>query len=78
MALQEFPLPIQGFSEGVGVGDTPQQFSGYLNNVRPLDTLERRLRLGQRPGLDKKYSQQIAGLSGPIVAIGSVSYVEVA
>ena len=71
----EFPPPIRGFSEGFDVSDTPNEYSGYMNNVRPVDTLERKLRLGQRPGLDKAYAQQIASLSGPVVDICSVTTV---
>jgi hypothetical protein len=71
----EFPPPIKGFSEGFDVSDTPNEYSGYMNNVRPVDTLERKLRLGQRPGLDKAYAQQIANGVGAIVAICSVSVV---
>jgi len=72
----EFPPPIRGFSEGFEVASTPQEYSSYMNNVRPIDTLESKIRLGQRPGLDKAYSQQIASLEGPVVAICSVSVVE--
>jgi hypothetical protein len=72
----EIPLPLKGFSEGVEISKTPAEYSPYMNNVHPFDTLDGRLRLGQRPGLDKAYSQQIAGESGPVVAICSVSVVE--
>lgn len=73
MANKTFPLPIKGFSEGLDVKDSPPNTSGYMNNVIVVDVLERRLRLGQRPGVDKKYTQQIAGVSGPIVALCSVT-----
>ena len=32
--------------------------------------------LGQRPGLDKKYSQQIGGTPSPIVAMCSVTVID--
>lgn len=72
----EFPQPVKGYSEGLDVSKTPSEYSSYMNNVRAIDTLERKLRLGQRPGLDKAYAQQIAGLVGPVVAICSVTVVE--
>lgn len=72
---QEFPPPMKGYSEGFDVSDTPNEYSSYMNNVRPVDTLERKLRLGQRPGLDKAYTQQIASVAGPIVEILSVTVV---
>ena len=71
----EFPLPIKGFSEGLEVSKTPGEYSPYMNNVRPFDVLDNRLRLGQRPGLDKAYLQQIASVAGPIVEILSVTVV---
>ncbi|KKM25047.1 hypothetical protein LCGC14_1598840, partial [marine sediment metagenome] len=39
--------PIKGISKGLPVDKEPPTTSGYMNNVRPIDTLERRLRLGQ-------------------------------
>ena len=49
----ELTPPIRGISKGLPVDKEQPTTSGYMNNVRPIDTLERRLRLGQRPGLDK-------------------------
>lgn len=70
-----FDSPIKGFSEGFSVDQTPPGYSSYMNNVRIVDTLDRKLRIGQRPGLDKKYSQLLAGVAGPVVDIGSVTIV---
>jgi hypothetical protein len=39
-----------------------------MNNVRPIDVLERQLRLGQRPGLDKWSTDQIGAAEQPVVA----------
>lgn len=69
------PPPIKGFSEGFNVEDAPREYSGHINNVRPISTLSGKLILCQRPGLDKKYAQLIAGVAGPVVAICSVSVV---
>ena len=72
----EFQIPIQGFSEGLVVRDTPGVFSGDMNNVRPTDTINRRLRIGQRPGLSKVFTTQIASALSPVVVIGSITVVD--
>lgn len=62
--------PIKGISKGLPVDKEPPTTSGYMNNVRPIDTLERRLRLGQRPGLDKwGAGTQIGSSEQPVVAM---------
>ena len=71
----ELPPPIQGISKGVPVDKESPATSGYMNNVRPVDTLERRIRLGQRPGLDKWSTDQIGAVEQPIVAMCFVSAV---
>ena len=75
MALEEIPLPIRGVNYSIPEDKTPGTYSPYMLNVRPFDTLENKIRLGKRPGLDKIYSQQIATLSGPVIEICSVSVV---
>lgn len=65
----ELTPPIKGVSKGLPVDKEPPTTSGYMNNVRPVDSLERRLRLGQRPGLDKwGAGTQIGDSEQPIVA----------
>ena len=76
MANFQFPIPIKGISEVLPVAVSPADTSGYMNNVFPRDTLERRLRIGQRPGLEKKFSQQISGLEAPIVALLEVTFLD--
>ena len=76
MANKEFPLPINGVNYGLLVDKTPAQFSGYMNNVFPRDVLERRIRLGQRPGLDKVFSQQIGGEENPVIELLFVTVVD--
>ena len=51
----------------------PSLTSGHINNVRPRDTFEKRIRIGQRPGLDKWSTDQIGGSPNPIVFLLSVS-----
>lgn len=70
----EWQAPILGLSKGFSVDKESPLTSGYMNNIRPIDTLEKRIRLGQRPGLDKwGDGDQIGGASSPIVAICIVS-----
>ena len=77
MANRSFPLPIKGFSEGLSVEVAPPLTSGYLNNVRAMDVLERKVRIGKRPGLKKLYSQQIGNAtSHPCLILLSVTVVE--
>ena len=71
--MAEFALPLQGFSSGFPVDKQQTMTSGHINNCRPIDVLEKRLRIGQRPGFEKLYAQQIAGVAGPIVAVCSVT-----
>ena len=65
----ELPSPIQGISKGVPVDKESPATSGYMNNVRPVDTLERKIRLGQRPGLDKWSTDQIGASEQPVVCM---------
>lgn len=71
----ELPAPIQGVSKGVPVDKESPATSGYMSNVRPVDCLESRIRLGQRPGLDKWSATQIGASEQPIVAMCFVSSV---
>ena len=72
----EWPTPIRGISRIVTVEKELQQFSGYMSNVRPTDVLENRIRIGQRPGLDKWSTNQVGGAELPVVAMCVVSSVE--
>ncbi len=69
----ELTPPIKGISKGLPVDKEMPTTSGHMNNVRPIDTLERRLRLGQRPGLDKWSNQQIGAAEQPVVAMAVVA-----
>lgn len=69
----EIQAPIKGTSKGVSVDKEPPNTSGYMNNVRPEDVLEKRIRLGKRPGLDKWSDTQVGGAEFPIVAMCVVS-----
>ena len=72
----ELPPPLKGVSKGLPVDKEPITTSGYMNNVRPVDSLERRLRLGQRPGLDKwGAGTQIGASEQPVIAMCVVAAV---
>lgn len=76
MANKEFELPIRGVSEGLPPDKQEQLTTGYMNNMIPRGVLERKIRLTQRPGLDKVYTQQVGGADAPIVWIGSIVVVD--
>ena len=74
--MQELIPPIKGVSKGLPVDKEPPTTSGYMNNVRPVDVLERQLRLGQRPGLDKwGAGTQIGDAEIPVIAMCIVAAV---
>ena len=68
--------PLKGIFKGSASGDLPSLTSEYMNNVRPRDVLENKIRLGQRPGLDKwGAGTQIGADAQPVVFMISVSSV---
>jgi len=70
------PFPFKGLDKGRVTSQQPEGTSPDLNNVRPYDVLDNRARGGQRPGLDKIYSQQISGETIPIVTLLSVTIID--
>lgn len=69
-------LPLKGINKGVAVCYVPTEYSSDMMNVRPVDVLDKRVRLGKRPGLKKwGAGTQIGGSSQPVVAITSVASV---
>jgi len=70
-------FPLKGLFKGSKTEAQPKGTTFDLNNARPLDTLDDRLRGGQRPALDKwGAGTQIGSAEQPVVAICSVSSVE--
>ena len=65
----EMTPPIKGVSKGLPVDKEQPTTSGYMNNVRPVDVLEKQLRLGQRPGLSKWSETQIGDSEQPVVCM---------
>ena len=47
-----------------------------MDNMYPRGTLEKKIRLTQRPGLDKIFDQQIGGDSAPIITMCSITTVD--
>jgi len=76
MANISFVPPIKGLHKGGPVSAQPQYTSPDLLNVRVYDVLENRARMGQRPGLKKWGDGDIIGEGNPIVALLSVTYME--
>lgn len=76
MPIQEIPLPLGGFSEGFQADKQEVTSSAYMNNCRPRDVLDNKIRIGQRPGLKKAYSQQIGESAANVVALLSVTTVD--
>ena len=71
-----FQLPIKGTFKGGSVEQGPALTSGYMNNVRARDVLENRVRIGQRPGLDRwGDGDQVGAAEQPVVAMCTVSSV---
>ena len=72
----QLTFPFSGIDKGRAASNQSPDTSPDMNNVRVYDVLDNRARGGQRPGLDKRYSQQIGGGTAPIVAICSVTVVD--
>lgn len=69
-------LPLKGINKGVAVCYVPTEYSSDMMNVRPIDVLDKRLRLGKRPGLKKwGAGTQIGSSAQPVVDICSVAIV---
>lgn len=77
MSQVRFNLPLQGIHKGGAVVQSPSLTSGYMNNVRVRDVLENRVRIGQRPGLDKWGDGDLIGdtAGSPVIAFCVVSTV---
>ena len=68
--------PIKGVFRGSLTGHAPELTSEVMNNVRPVDVQEKRVRIGQRPGLDKwANGTQVGAAEQPVVAMCFVSSV---
>lgn len=71
-----FQLPIKGLHLGGSVEAGPAMTSGHMNNIRARCVLENKVRICQRPGLDKwGDGDQVGAAEQPVVCIISVSSV---
>ena len=76
MAHINMQLPIKGVHKGGSVEVSPALTSGHMNNVRARDVLENKIRIAQRPGLDKwGDGDRVGAAEDPVVCIISVSSV---
>ena len=69
-------FPYEGIDKGRALNEQPQMTSPHMNNIRPYDVLDNRMRGGQRPGLDKwGNGDQVGAAEQPVVAMCIVSSV---
>ena len=74
--MAEILPPIRGLYRGSLTGHAPDLTSEQLNNVRPVDQQEKRIRIGQKPGLDKwGNGTQIGAAEQPVVSMCFVNSV---
>ena len=70
MPRVELRFPIKGVNKNWSNSEQPPITSPDMNNVRPIDTSESRMRGGQRPGLEKWGDGTLIGaLYFPVVAM---------
>jgi len=71
------PFPSEGLNEGLPAQDQPVGTSFSLNNVRPFDISDERVRGGQRPGTSLAFSTRIVG-DYPIIKMVQIvcTYIE--
>ena len=69
-------FPLKGLDKGGPTEGQPPLTSPAMDNVRPFDVFDQRARGGQRPGLDKKYEQQVGSSTQPISKLLSVTTVK--
>ena len=65
------PFPVEGLVEGVASQDQAVRTSFSLQNVRPFDVSDERIRGGKRPGSVKAYTTQIVG-DYPVIKMDSI------
>ncbi len=72
-------FPVRGINKSRLPDEQPEATSPDINNVRPFDIADDRVRGGQRAGMVKRYSERVSGVSAPapIVAMCEVSVTEI-
>ena len=70
MPRVEVKFPLLGINKNFANSEQPPVTSPAMNNVRPTDVSETRVRGGQRPGLDKWGDGDLIGAADyPVVAM---------
>lgn len=72
----ELVAPIKGKNTSAPLDKMPPLTTQDMNNMRPIDIFEKKLRLSQRPGQDKLFAQQIGGSATPVVFTGFVTTID--
>jgi hypothetical protein len=74
---RKFYLPIKGLHKAIQIADQPELTTQHMMNVRAPGTLERQLRISQRPGLERWSTVQLGGgAANPIVRMVLVDVVD--
>ncbi len=77
MANLRLLFPVGGINRSRVPEEQPEMTSPDMDNVRPFDNLDERIRGGQRPGLVKwGIGTQVGSAEQPVVSICVVSSVE--
>lgn len=79
MANFRLMFPVRGIDKARAPHAQPEATSPDMNNMRPFDVADERIRGGQRPAMKKRYSEQVtnaASGAGPVVAMCEVSITE--
>ena len=67
-------IPTKGILKGFPSEAASPEHSEAMNNIRPIDVLESKIRIGQRPGWDKWGNGiQIGAAEQPVVAMCTVA-----
>lgn len=69
-------FPFRGFHKGLGTEKQPENTTPWIQNMRVIDVQDDRFRGGQRPGLQKMYSEQIGDAAIPIVVLTFITVVD--
>ncbi len=79
MANFTLKFPIRGINKSRLPDEQPEATSPDINNVRPFDIADDRIRGGQRSGLAKRYSEVVSQYDSgsAVVAMCEVSITEI-
>ena len=69
-------FPHKGYHKGLGAEKQPAGTTPWIQNMRVIDCQDNRFRGGQRPGLQKAYTDLIGGLTSPVVILTYITIVD--